>query len=120
MKKSGDFSEKIRKWIVGICMTGFCIHVLGLLIAQPILIAISLLGCMPWVVVLGPIQMISESMSEKYKAKAEQCDNKIASYQNDMCQSMLQLPAPEVVKNGYNSTLHTNVTKKVAELTNIR
>lgn len=120
MKKSGDFSEKIRKSIVGICISGFCLHVLGWLLSLPILIAIALLGCMPCVVILGPIQMISESISEKYKAKVDDCDKTISLCEEDMAKSMLQLPAPKVLNNGYDSKLHSNATKKVANLTNIR
>ena len=91
-KQTGEFSEKVRKTIVGVCIAGVIIHVLGLLTQSPVLVLSSLLGCMPVVVILGPIQMISDGISEKYAKKAEVSKKKISDYENLLTDSMVELP----------------------------
>ena len=119
-KSIGNFSEKIRKSIVGICITGFILHVLGIILSLPILIIISLLGCMPCVVILGPIQMISESISSKYESKSEECEKKVRNYESDMISPILQLPAPKNTNIDYKSNSQTNAIKASTRLVNIK
>ena len=119
-KSIGNFSEKIRKSIVGICITGFVLHVLGIILSLPILVIISLLGCMPCVVILGPIQMISESISSKYESKSEECEKKVKDYESNMISPILQLPAPKNENIDYPNNLHTNGIKTRTRLSNIR
>lgn len=105
-EKALNTSEEVRKSAVFVCLASLFLHIAGLVI-HPILALIALLLIGITVPILGPIHMIMESKGETLKEKANECNKKIESYEHDMVQSMLQLPAPKEIASDNDYLINT-------------